>query len=396
MTVDTPSSTLSVLTTWGKADLTMENIRMDTVAVGVLGAARGMSVGGLIDKLPNARVVAVCDRIEKRLQHGLSQTERATGFDDYEAMLREPIDAVVVASSPPDHARHVCMALEAGKAVLSEVPSAHTLEDAQQIIDTVEKTNGWYMFGENCNYYGYIRTWKRMIDEGILGEVVHAEGEYIHDIRHMTWNAPDGTCLTPQEAAKVPGSSKSWRNAYHPIRYITHTLGPLLWLMEDRCTSVSCLSTGCRTAPEIGSPDLEVAIMNTESGSPIRQLCGFSVPHKPGGQWFCVYTTKGCVEWKRSNDDSPKVYIEGQDVSDKIKADWDMSPGIGPLKDSGHGGIDGAMVWEFIEAFRNGQPSPIDVHAGMDYTLPGIYASMSAEQGGVRLDIPDTRVSRIV
>ena len=72
---------------------------MDTVAVGVLGAARGMSVGGLIDKLPNARVVAVCDRIEKRLQHGLSQTERATGFDDYEAMLREPIDAVVVASS---------------------------------------------------------------------------------------------------------------------------------------------------------------------------------------------------------------------------------------------------------------------------------------------------------
>ncbi|HRS93759.1 MAG TPA: Gfo/Idh/MocA family oxidoreductase, partial [Candidatus Latescibacteria bacterium] len=125
---------------------------MTTITVGLLGAGRGLSLAQLFDRVPGYRVVAVCDAIPERLDRARSACPRAEGFRDYAAMLREPFDVMIVASAPPSHADHVCAALEAGKAVLSEVPAAHTLDDAQRIVDTVARTSGYYMLGENCNY----------------------------------------------------------------------------------------------------------------------------------------------------------------------------------------------------------------------------------------------------
>ncbi len=361
--------------------------------VAVLGCRRGLSVARLFDALDEATVVAACDGIPARKQAALAALPSAEGFDDYEAMLSRKPDVVVVASSPSQHVEHTRMALEMGAAVLSEVPAAASLEDAQELVDAVERTGGFYMFGENCNYYGYIREWKRLICEGVLGEPIHAEGEYVHDIRGNTWVGADGTLYTPQDAP--PDATPRWRAGYDPIYYITHSLGPLLWLLGERCTTVSCLSSGVRTDPVINSPDMQVAIFNTTGGVPIRQLVGFSLPHEPGGQWFSLYTTRGCVEWKRAGWDKPKIFLEGQETRDKTTADWPMAL-ESPLADSGHGGIDGAMVWDFVGALLDGKPSPIDVHAGLDCTLPGIYGKMSVDRGGEMLRIPDTRTERLV
>jgi len=368
---------------------------MSSLAVGILGAWRGATLAALFDRLPETRVVAICERVEERRARALTLCPHAQGFDDYAAMLRGPLDVVVVASAPPDHAEHVCMALEAGTAVLSEVPAAHTLGDAQRIVDTVRSTGRFYMLGENCNYYAYIHAWKRLLDEGVLGEVVYAEGEYVHDIRAITWGDPTGARFNPREAQGRSGAGPTWRAGYHPIRYITHSLGPLLWLLRDRCTAVSCLSTGPRTQPEIGSPDMEVAIFNTTHNRPIRQLCGFSVPREPGGQWYSLYGTKGCVEWKRAPWDSPRMFLEGHEMSEPSRMTWNVGMS-GRLSRSGHGGIDGSLVEDFVRALANGEPSPIDVHTAMDYTVPGICAAMSAERGGELLRVPNTRTERLV
>ena len=367
---------------------------MRDLAVGVLGAGRGAGLGALFDRLPQCAATAVCDLIDERRARALTICPKARGFADYQEMLREPVDVVVVASAPPDHAEHVCMALEAGKAVLSEVPAAHTLADAQRIVDAVARTGQFYMLGENCNYYGYIRDWKRMLDDGTLGEVVHAEGEYVHDIRSITWGDSRGHRFNPKDAGSRPDAAPTWRAAYHPIRYITHSLGPLLWLLADRCTSVSCLSSRPLTQPEVGSPDAEVAIFQTTRDRPIRQLCAFSVPKEPGGQWYGLYCTKGWVEWRRAPWDSPRMYLASQGASEPAKMDWQISR-EGALGDSGHGGIDGSLVADFVAALVEGRPSPIDVHTAMDYTLPGIYAAISAERGRELLRIPDTRAERL-
>ncbi len=56
---------------------------------------------------------------------------------------------------------------------------------------------------------------------------------------------------------------------------------------------------------------------------------------------------------------------------------------------SGHGGIDGAMMLDFINCLWDRRPSPIDVYRGLDMTLPGILAYRSWVEGGRRLEVPD-------
>jgi hypothetical protein len=45
----------------------------------------------------------------------------------------------------------------------------------------------------------------------------------------------------------------------------------------------------------------------------------------------------------------------------------------------------------FVEAYRQGNPSPVDVFRALDCSLPGPLALESARQGGVPVEIPDPR-----
>ena len=56
---------------------------------------------------------------------------------------------------------------------------------------------------------------------------------------------------------------------------------------------------------------------------------------------------------------------------------------------NGHGRADIEMMAAFVDCIINDKPSPIDVDAGIRMALPGIYAHMSAEQGGMPVEIPD-------
>ena len=49
---------------------------------------------------------------------------------------------------------------------------------------------------------------------------------------------------------------------------------------------------------------------------------------------------------------------------------------------AGHGGMDFAMVDCFLNALLNGEEAPVSLKAGLEMTLPGIYAEESAKRGG--------------
>jgi hypothetical protein len=57
----------------------------------------------------------------------------------------------------------------------------------------------------------------------------------------------------------------------------------------------------------------------------------------------------------------------------------------------GHGTCEYFMIRAFVESILNDTEPPIDVYAGLDYSLPGLCAHLSAEQGGKVVDIPDFR-----
>lgn len=210
--------------------------------------------------------------------------------------------------------------------------------------------------------------WKEQINAGELGKVIYAEAEYIHDCRGMMQRG-DGTL--------------TWRAKMPPIQYCTHSLGPLLFLMEDRCVAATGLNPGSNIAPDLDVIDLEVGLFQMESGAVVKILCGFSIERHPAFHWYVLYGTKGALESKRQYQDRASGYFRG------ITPDREMTSFASD--DSGHGVAESRIVEGFIESILNNTKPPIDVYESMDYTAPGICAHLSAEKDGAVVPVPNYR-----
>ncbi|MCC6443210.1 MAG: Gfo/Idh/MocA family oxidoreductase [Armatimonadetes bacterium] len=363
--------------------------------IGVLGTGRGMSYVHAYSHHPDTEVLALCGLDRPRLEAAAagSGVEGLSLYSDYEEMLRrEDIDIIVVASDGTLHAQHSRMALDARKAVLSEVPADYSYEECVRLAEKVEKTGLRYMMAENCLYFPYIPTLKGYIDAGKLGKVVYAESEYVHDVRHIYYRDEQGNHYTREEAQKHPGAKRTWRSGIHPMQYITHSLGPLLYLLDDRCIRVSCLSTGAHTSPEDGNPDAEVAIFQTVRGRVFKILIAHTIAH-PGNSWYTLMGTRGSVETTRGSAPRPVVYFEEEGVTHKWReVEWDdfNAPISEEAAASGHGGSDWLTADAFIQGMKSGA-MPVDIYRTMDFTIPGICAVHSALNNGASVEIPDFR-----
>lgn len=357
-------------------------LKVGIVGIGganTVGSKRGRSFIRVFNAMPEVRVTAVCDLLED----GLAEVERefriTNLYTDYRRMLDSDIDAVVVASPVPLHAEHCIAALNAGKHVLSEVPACYSLDECQPLVDAVKASGRKYMFAENVCYFAYVESWKQMIRQGRIGKPVYAEGEYIHDCRSLMVN-PDG--------------NKTWRASLPPIQYLTHTLGPIVQMMEARPVSVVGMHTGCNVAPEIGVIDMEVAVIRMSNGAVVKQLCGFSVVKEPSHSWLNIYGTKGMLEGKRWDQDQVKGYFEDvPNLHGMVTFPLDHNHTNVPpeARLGGHGTSEYFMLKDFVDCILNDTRPPIDIYDAMDFTVPGICAHMSAENGSKPVDIPDFR-----
>jgi predicted dehydrogenase len=233
---------------------------------------------------------------------------------------------------------------------------------------------------ENSCYMAYLQSWMAMVREGRLGEVTYAEAEYIHHIPSLMRN-PDGT--------------PTWRASMPPIFYCTHSLGPLLMLMGDRCVSATGLHTGSHVAPDLGTIDLEVGLYRTAGGRVIKILCGFSVAREPAFHYYVVYGSNGTLETARPGEvEGTKAFftdVPHMQGMARLPLTVNHTGAPPEARAGGHGTTEYYMVDEFVKAVREGRTPPIDVYTAMDYSVPGLCAHRSAEGGGVQVTIPDYR-----
>ena len=168
---------------------------LECVRVGVVGiGSRGMGMINRVSKLPGVVVAAVCDiqddKINKAKQ-SLARQKRPEpkvykGPEAFRALC-DSGDVDVIYNSTPWHL-HVPVALAAmngGKHVLTEVTAAFTVEDCWKMVETAEKRKVHCMQLENCIYGEIEMLTFNLAKLGMLGEIVHAEGAYNHDGRHM-------------------------------------------------------------------------------------------------------------------------------------------------------------------------------------------------------------------
>ena len=134
-------------------------------------------------------VAAVCDTYEDRRVKAREMVEKAgspspvcTG--DYREILAMPeIDAVVIMASWESHLNLACDAMRAGKYTAVEVGGAYSIDDCWQLVRTHEQTGVHCMLLENCCYGRDELMVLNMVRQGMLGEIVHCQGGYRHDLR---------------------------------------------------------------------------------------------------------------------------------------------------------------------------------------------------------------------
>lgn len=366
---------------------------MEKLKVGILGLRRGRTYLHNFMHLDNCVVIGGADRLET-CRHGAAEMVKDTDckiVSEFEELLEMKPDAVMVATNARVHADHSVQALEAGCHVLCEIPAAFTEDQLIRLRDAVERTGKMYMCGENYAFLDFMRYWRKWYLEGKFGELSCAHCEYVHCLPQSLM-LQDGTRLSPSEAEAEGLTGEAvpvWRADQPPIQYLTHDLGPLLELFDDRAVSVTCMEAPwwCKEAPL--RSDAQIGLFKTAKGHLIQCMVTLNT-RVPASHRFRILGTDGGGEWF-SHEATARVFFGEREE----REGWIRTKlGIAAQEDdtsTGHGGVDLKVARAFTNAILEGRDSPIDVYRGIEYTLPGIIAARSAEQGGVPMEIPDLR-----
>lgn len=351
--------------------------------VGCIGLGmRGSYLYSTLIKNPNVEAYAACDEDPEKIEEFKKELEKENReynikyFTSYKELLESDVEAVVVATHISTHCDISIDCLNAGKHVLCEIPNISNVEEAKKLYRAVKAhPNQKFMVAENCCYWGFIESWKKMYDDGVLGEIVYAESDYLH-----------------QHVEVVP-EGLTWRSYLPSITYITHNLGPLLYIMGDTCEEITGFIPNINPIEEVHpAPPNGVAMIKTKKGTLIKIFIGFGVHHEFTHN-FAVYGSKGSLENQRGYGlDKNKTLASLSSIPHTHeKLVLPISVGFpGDAKaDDGHGGADPRMLRAFVDCVIKDTKPPLDIDFGISIALSGIYADLSSKEGGKTYKMPD-------
>jgi predicted dehydrogenase len=385
------------------------------IRVAVLGVgSRGMGMLRQSLRMPDVRIAAVCDISEARATEAQNLVEEATGQrpapytrgpEDYRRMLeRDDVDAVLIMTLQDQHAPQAIHAMEAGKHVGSETPSAYSIDECWALVEAKEKTGRRYMLLEN---YPYSRTRLMVLNMahgGAMGEITYGESSYIHDTRSLAYE-PDG--------------SLSWRGRiarqHRGDIYPTHALGPVsLWMginRGDRLATMVSMDTGNKNlqtyardrfgpshpAAQPGffaKRDTTITLIRSENEKLIV-LRYDSGSNRPAGGWEQLQGTRGAYD---GSPGAELLYLEGRSPENRweplaryreeFEHPFWRSEGA-QAQSSGHGGGDYFVLREFYRALAEDREPPIDVYDGAAWSAVLPLSGQSIREGNRTLAIPD-------
>ncbi len=178
----------------------MENNQPVKVAMIGVGAISGIYLQNITKTFREIELVGLCDLIPERAENGAAyvkgETEKGAKVpqpkiyrDMMEAFEDPEVEVVLNLTRPYEHFEVTKQALLHGKHVYSEKPLGVDMEEANELISIAEKS-GLLLGGAPDTFMGAgIQTARRLIDDGIIGELVGAScAMACHG--HETWH-PD-------------------------------------------------------------------------------------------------------------------------------------------------------------------------------------------------------------
>ena len=395
---------------------------IDTVRVAIVGLGdRGSWAVKRYTQVPWTRTVAVCDAEADRAEasakwlvdHGYPAPAVYSGPEAYmELCLRDDIDLVYVCTDWAHHVPVALCAMEHGKHVAVEVPSANSLKECWDLVNTSERTRRHCVILENCCYDFFEMMSLQLAQQGALGEVLHAEGSYHHNL-DFYWNQ----------------YWEDWRLQFNATHrgdlYPTHGLGPVAQALDinrgDRFTSLVAMDTKSVNGkeilrtwrgvenPEFKNGDLVCTLLRTEKEKTVLIEHDVMTP-RPYNRMYQLVGTKGYAA---------KYPVEqltlGQDVLDALGVDYSITDAhaslpadviqqmyakvqIPILNDElrakakevgGHGGMDWIMDYRLAYCLHYGLPVDMDVYDLASWCCLSELGTISMEHGCRAVEVPD-------
>ena len=403
-------------------DKPLRNLR-----VGVVGLGRGQAGISGFTLVPGGYIAAICDinaaRRERTLKY-LADKKAPTpkiygdkGPEDWKRMCEDPEIDLIYNSTPWQlHVPIALYAMEHGKHVVTEVPSAFTVEECWKLVETSERTQRHCMQLENCCYGENEMLAFNLVHLGLLGEISHGEGAYIHDLRtsnYNKWNEETGS----------GGYWDYWRLRHNAVhggnQYPTHGLGPICLDMDinrgdrfDFLVSVDTKQAGFeevgkglhaddpwRSGLKVKMGDMNTTIIKTVMGRTIMVQHDVGTA-RPYSRLNLIQGTRGVLQ-----DYPLRIAIEEslgkgahgfdekktQEIRQKYKHPlWKTRDEIAKrMPVTGHGGMDFLMILRLSYCLQNGLPLDMNVYDLASWCCLCELTEKSADNRGRSMDIPD-------
>jgi predicted dehydrogenase len=158
----------------------MENARTP-LRIGILGAAR-IAPSAIIfpAQATGHQLVAVGARDKARAEVFAKQYQIEKAYGSYQEVLDDPnVNVIYNALHNGAHAPWNIKALEAGKHVLSEKPSASNAAEAKEVAAAVSKSGKVFMEGFHYYYHPVFQRALAIIKSGEIGEVIKVESSLL-------------------------------------------------------------------------------------------------------------------------------------------------------------------------------------------------------------------------
>ena len=360
---------------------------MAKLKIGVFGAGRGMTMVRQLLGNPDAEFVAVCDMYQPSLDRCRKEAEEA-GLDkvayytDFEDFYNHDMDAVVLANYAHEHTPYSIRFLESGRHVMSESLTCVTMKEAVELIEAVERSGMVYTYAENYCYTAVRWEMRERYRRGDIGELMYAEGEYVHDC----------SSIWPKITR---GERDHWRNQHQSTFYCTHSIGPILSITGLRPVKVSGFETQNRPFMwNLGSavPCAGMEIITLENGAVFKSLHG-GLKHNEPQSNYQLNGDRGAM--KDLAHGKLAVYTEGENENCRGRHEiYEPKPVIEAAATTGHGGGDFFTTHYFLQSILGDETArerAIDVYKAVDMCIPGILAYKSICNDNCSVKIPNLR-----
>ena len=388
--------------------VSIPTVRVGFVGVGGMGSAHVQNYLNI----EGVEVKAICDIVPEKVARAQKWVVAAgqpepmgysKGPRDFERMCAtEELDLVMTATPWEWHVPVCLSAMTHGKHAVTEVPAAMSLDDCWALVETAEKTGKHCQMMENCCYDRIELMTLNLVRKGVLGEVLHAEAGYLHDLRDVKFSS-EGEGLW----------RRAWSQRLNGNLYPTHGLGPVAQCLNvnrgdafDFLVSLSSPTRGLHEyAVEKFGPDspqarekyvlgdVNTSLIRTKLGKTIILIHDTNLP-RPYTRINLVQGTKGLAhKWP------DRIYVEGKaakphqwDDFERFAAEFEhplwkaiASKGEG----RGHGGMDYIEDYRLIQSLRKGEPLDQDVYDAAAWSAI-VGASCGSVAGkGRPVPIPD-------